>query len=470
MSYSTFLETKRQYGADDGFEPVWMPDFLYPFQRDLCDWSIRKGRSAVFADCGLGKTPMQLVWAENVVRKTNKPVLVLTPLAVSYQTCDEAAKFGIDAMRSSDGKFSGNRVVVTNYERLHYFDSDDFSGVVCDESSILKNFNGQRKAEITEFMRRCPYRLLCTATAAPNDFDELGTSSEALGYLGYHDMLSRFFRQTTNKDHLGWGRTKYRLKGHAFDGFWRWVCSWSRSIRTPLDLGYDDDTFVLPSLNVQQHVVPCSRPRDGMLFVIPANTMQEQRDERRMTIEGRCEKVAELVRGHDSSVIWCHLNDEGDLLERTIPDAVQVSGKDSDDAKEQKLRGFQNGSIKRLVTKSKIAGWGLNWQHCSHMTTFPSHSFEQYYQSVRRLYRFGQTRQVSVDVVTTPGEETVIKNMTRKQDQADDMFSRLVLHMHDALHIERDNGFSKKEKVPSWLSNGKKSRTRMRSTTATVVR
>ena len=295
--YRQFIDRKMQHNTGDGFKPYWIPDWLFDFQRDLTTWSIKNGRTAMFADCGMGKTPMQLVWAENVVRHTNKPVVILTPLAVSGQTLEEAKKFGINASKSIGS--SGSNIFITNYERLHHLDPNQFSGVVCDESSIIKNYAGKRRAEITEFMRRLPYRLLCTATAAPNDYVELGTSSEALGYLGCQDMITRFFKQETSKDHLGWGRTKYRLREYGRQSFWRWVCSWSRSIRKPSDCGFDDGEFILPELTVNQTIVECSVPRDGMLFVMAARDLREQREERRLTINERCDRVSELVADHD---------------------------------------------------------------------------------------------------------------------------------------------------------------------------
>lgn len=441
-----------QLGGNHGFAPLWMPDFLFDFQRALVEWATRKGRDAIFADCGLGKTPMQLVWAENVVRHTNKPVLILTPLAVSSQTVREAEKFGVECRRSPDGAaYPG--INITNYERLHYFNAHDFAGVVCDESSILKSFDGVRRSEITEFMRKLPYRLLCTATAAPNDYIELGTSSEALGYLGHVDMLNRFFKNDMNNSATGraYGEVlKWRFKGHAEDPFWRWVCSWARAARRPSDLGFDDGRFILPQLIETQHVVEARTLPDGTLFALPAVGMKEQRDERRRTIAERCEKVASLLRD-EPALIWCHLNPEGDLLERIIPDAVQVSGADSDDAKEEKFSGFASGAIKYLITKPKIGAWGLNFQHCAHLTFFPSHSFEQYYQGVRRCWRFGQKRPVRVDVVTTEGEREVMANLQRKAAAADKMFSRLVARMNEQLHIERTTQFHEQERVPAWL-------------------
>lgn len=454
MSYEAFLDSKMQRGADSGFAPLWMPDNLFDFQRELVEWAVLKGRAAIFADCGLGKTPMGLTWASNVARKTGKPTLYLTPLAVGAQTIREAHKFGVEATHSREGSAAGH-VVVTNYERLHYFNSADFGGVVCDESSILKSFNGQRKTEITAFMRQVPYRLLQTATAAPNDYVELGTSSEALGYMGHMDMLNRFFKNDLNNSAQGRMRgevIKWRLKGHAEEPFWRWVCSWARAIRRPSDLGFNDDAFILPPLNEVEHLVIANTLPEGALFAMPAVGLQEQREERRRTVQERCERIAALVNNTGQpALVWCHLNEEGDTLAKLIPDAVQVAGSDSDDAKEDRLTAFAEGRARVLVTKPKIGAWGLNFQHCNHVTFFPSHSFEQYYQAVRRCWRFGQKRAVKVDIVTTEGERGVMKNLQRKADQADEMFSRLVAEMNHALHIERANQLTKKVEVPSWL-------------------
>jgi hypothetical protein len=384
-------------------------------------------------------------------------VLIITPLAVSKQTVREGAKFGIECSRSYDGKLSG-KIVVTNYERLHYFNPDDFSGVVCDESSILKNFSGARRQEITNFMRKMEYRLLCTATAAPNDYTELGTSSEALGIFGFMDMLSMFFKNTQNtidtKRHwaqTGGGAPQWRFKKHAELPFWKWVASWSRAVRRPSDIGFADDVFVLPPLIENEHVITCSRPLDGKLFVEPARCLFEQRQERRETIRERCETAANLVNNNSVAVVWCHLNEEGDLLEKIIPGAVQVKGSMDDEKKEDALLDFADGNIRVLITKPKIRCFGLNWQHCSHMTFFPSHSYEQYYQAVRRCWRFGQKNAVTVDIVTTEGELGVLKNLQRKAKAADKMFSSLVSVMNESAAINTDVKSIKME-VPRWAA------------------
>lgn len=467
--YAAFLERKAQLGTDDGFAPDSLPGFLFDFQRSLVEWALRGGRRAIFADCGLGKTPMQLAWADAVTRHANRPVLIVTPLAVSHQTVREGAKFGIEVRRSDDGTIRPG-INVTNYERLHLFNPADVVGTVCDESSAIKSFDGKRRAIVTEYMRRQPFRLLCTATAAPNDYIELGTSSEALGHLGHMDMLGRFFKNDNNTvdTRARWaasGQTingavrhvrrdpGWRFKGHAEDGFWRWVASWARAMRRPSDLGFDDTRFVLPPLVQNEHLVETRTIRPGMLFDVPAIGFHEEREEQRRTIQERCERVAALVNDTGApAVAWCHLNTEGDLLAKLIPDAVQVSGADSDDAKERAFLDFAAGNTRVIITKGKIAAYGLNWQHCAHMTFFPSHSYEQFYQGVRRCWRFGQERPVVVDIVTTEGGREVMANLQRKAEQADEMFSRLVAHMGDALTVRAQSTYDVPSEVPAWLS------------------
>lgn len=472
--YAAFLDRKSQLGGEHGFAPLWMPDFLFDFQQSLVEWAIRKGRAAIFADCGLGKTPMQLVWAENVVRHTNKPVLILTPLAVGGQTLIEGEKFGVACVRSRDGVIPpGAQIIISNYEQLHHFTPSDFAGVVCDESSILKHYSGATQGAVTRFLLKIPFRLLCTATAAPNDYVELGTSSEALGMLGYSDMLSRFFKQTDNKPSLmedikDWraGRSgqhfaklsfrvsqsigQWRLKGHAESPFWRWICSWARACRRPSDLGFDDARFVLPELTEREHIVTPHHAPDGMLFTIPAIGLREERAERRRTLDERCDLVADLVNHDRPAVVWCHLNSEGDRLVKAIHGSQQVRGADSDEAREEAYRAFASGQLRVLVIKPKIGAWGLNWQHCDHVVTFASHSYEQYYQSVRRCWRFGQRSPVTVDIVATEGERNVQANMTRKAHGADHMFSALVAEMQQAMHVARSIPGTLPVEVPVW--------------------
>ena len=353
---------------------------------------------------------------------------------------------------------------IINYERLHHFDAANYAGVVLDESSILKSFDGSYRSHITEFMRKLPYRLLCTATAAPNDYIELGTSSEALGELGYTDMLMRFFKNDQNtvqpmRRHLI-GKNfrdpepmveKWRFKAHAETYFWRWVCSWGRAVRKPSDLGFSDGAFILPALTERQHLVDARTLADGMLFPVQAVGLKEQREERRRTIVERCERAAELADTGKPALIWCHLNPEGDLLQKLVKNSIQVSGRDSDEAKEEKFAAFVSGQAKQLITKPKIGAWGLNFQHCNHVLSFPSHSFEQYYQGIRRCWRFGQANEVISDIVTTQGEQSVLENLQRKSAAADKMFSMLVAEMNNAMNVDRTMRGTQSVEVPAWL-------------------
>lgn len=454
MEYQKFIDSRSQIGWNHGFKPLFMPDFLFDFQGALTEWAIETGRALLMEDCGLGKTPQFLVWAENVVRHANKPVLILAPCAVAPQIVREAVKFNIEAHHSRDGKPCKN-ITVTNYEQLHKFNWQDFGGVVCDEAGILKNFKGKLKSEIIAFMRKIPYRLLATATAAPNDYIELGNHSEALGNLGFMDMLNKYFKNDQNNSKVGRHRgveTKFRLKGHAEIPFWRFIASFSRAVRKPSDIGFDDGAFTLPPLTEVEHIVEAKRLAEGMLFALPAIGLKEEREERRRTITERCEFAASLVNDTGKPFIsWCHLNDEGDMLEKLIPDAVQISGKDSDERKEEKFLAFVTGQARGIVTKGEIGAWGLNFQHCNHMTAFPSHSFEQYYQMVRRCWRFGQKNPVIMDMVTTEGEQRVIKNHQRKALKADLMFSNLITHMNNAIQLNNADLHTKTLLLPSWM-------------------
>lgn len=457
MSYQEFLERKAQLVNTGGFEPIDLPEHLFPFQLFLVEWAVRQGRGAIFADCGLGKTPMSLAWADQVYRETGKPVLLLTPLAVGFQIVSEAEKFGHDAALSRNGQVAAP-ITVTNYEQLAKFNHEQFGGVICDESSAIKAFEGTTRAQVTEFMRRIQYRLLGTATAAPNDYIELGTSSEALGSLGYMDMLTRFFvndnRSVSSRGRTAGGKSiDWRLKGHAEEPFWKWVSSWARAIRRPSDFGFSDNGYQLPELVENVTVVEPRMSRPDTLFDMPAVGLAEEREETRRTLTERCEAAAAaLERGDGPAVAWCHLNDESALLTKLIPGAVEVSGSDSDDAKEEKLVAFSSGEIPVLVTKPVIGAWGLNWQHAHRMTYFPSHSYEQLYQAERRMLRFGQTSNVRVDFITTPGGERVLENLRRKSRQADQMFARLVQHMKEALHIGAHR-YEQEMEVPEWLAS-----------------
>lgn len=454
--YAAFLASKAQLAHSGGFEPTNLPDHLFDYQRELVAWAVRQGRAALFADCGLGKTPMSLAWADQIHNRTGKPVLILTPLAVGFQIVSEARKFGHDAALSRDGKITAP-IAVTNYEQLNKFDPDDFAGVVCDESSAIKSFEGSRRAEVTEFMRRIQYRLLGTATAAPNDYIELGTSSEALGHLGYMDMLSRFF---TNKNRsvssrgrgMGGEAIEWRLKGHAEGPFWQWVSSWARAIRRPSDYGFSDAGHILPELITREHIIEARESAPGALFDVPAHGLREEREENRRTLTERCEAAAAALSDADTAVAWCHLNDESALLAKLIDGAVELAGSESAESKEEKLQAFTEGQIRVLVTKPALGAFGLNWQHSHRATYFPSHSYEQWYQAVRRMLRFGQTQPVEIDVITTEGGSRVLANLQRKAAQSDEMFSELVAHMNSARAIDPHTDYTNRMELPSWIA------------------
>jgi hypothetical protein len=379
--------------------------------------------------------------------------LILTPLAVAFQFIKEAEKFGIDDVEySRDGKFS-KKIVIANYERLHYFNTSDFDCVICDESSILKNFDGAIKANITSFMKKSKYRFLSTATPSPNDFVELGTSSEALGYLGYTDMLTKFF--TNNEDtispmNIG---TEWILKGHARENFFKWVSGWSVSMRKPSDLGFDDSKHILPELIVNYHSIRNEEnwAVNGQvpLFAQVATRLTEVRIENKLTISQRCEKAVELTEPYETSVYWCNLNNEGDLLQSLDKSSYQIKGAMDIDEKEEILVGFFKGEIKRLITKPKMTAFGLNWQHCSHTVYFPTFSYEQYYQAIRRFWRFGQTKDVIVDLVFSDGQKRVLDSLLAKTEKANQLFSKLNINLHQNFEINKTN-FDKKIILPSW--------------------
>lgn len=429
--YAEFLASKAAVDPMTGLSDIPpLNPLLFPFQHDIVAWALRRGRAAIFADCGMGKTPMQLEWARHVPGR----VLILTPLAVAAQTVREAAKFGIDGVAYSRSSDSNARIVVTNYEMLDRFSPDDFAGVVLDESSILKAFDGKTRTKIIETFAQTPYRLACTATPAPNDYMELGNHAEFLSVMARTEMLSMFFV------HDGGETQKWRLKGHAETDFWRWLCSWAVMIRKPSDLGYEDGDFVLPEMVMHEVAVKIENPTQGFLFPVEAQTLQERLAARRDTIEERVAHCAAIVKESDRPfLVWCNLNSESEALTRAIPGAVEVKGSDSVEDKEANLRGFSEGTIRVLVTKPSIAGHGLNWQHCSDMAFVGlSDSYEQFYQAVRRCWRFGQKRAVNVYSITAETEGAVVANLKRKEADAAKMAENMVEHMHDlneaALH------------------------------------
>ena len=430
MEYKEFLERKRHSIGDFGFEANFIPDIAFDFQRHVIEKAVRKGRIAVFLDTGLGKTLVQLSIAQNVVNHTNKKVLILTPLAVAFQFILEAEKIGIDDIEySKDGKHT-KKIVICNYERLHYFDSNDFGCIILDESSILKNFDGKIKNQITSFIKKVPYRFLSTATPSPNDFIELGTSSEALGYMGYMDMLGKFFKNnqgsvdSTNRN-IG---EKFYLKPHAEKDFFAWVNQWSIMAKMPSDLGFSNERYKLPELITNKHVVKneSTVTVDGQvqLFNIIAKSFHEVRHEQKQTEKERCEKAIELAHGK-TSVYWCNTNNESAILKGLDSEAVEIIGSQSIDKKEEILKAFADGEIKRLITKAKMTGMGLNWQHCNHSVFFPTWSYEQYYQAVRRFWRFGQKKPVTIDMVISDGQTRVLEALQQKTQKAIELHQKL---------------------------------------------
>ncbi len=459
LDYTAFLAHKTGLKPGTGFKPIEIPDIAKPFQGHLCDWAIRQGAAGIYAACGLGKTLMQFVVGDNVVRHTNGKFLIVTPLAVAYQTEREARKFGFDAKVSRDGKVHPC-ITITNYERLHYFNPADFVGAALDESSGIKAFGGKRRKQITRFFNTLPYRSLYSGTPSPNDFIELGTQSECLGVMAQSEMLNYFFRETQYMRHTVfregdfWNTTKWHFKPHSEQPFWRWVSSWARAVRLPSDLGFDDEGYVLPPLEYVQSIVDVPYIPPGELFPRPAVTLQEQKAEAKITTRERCEKVAELVNDGKPAIVWCQLNEEGTTLAGLIPDSIEVAGRHSDDFKEQALNDFALGKYRVLITKPKIACWGMNYQHCAHMTFFPTHSYEQFHQGISRCHRFGQKERVLVDVVSSPGEAHVIEGLGIKIEQADRMFKSLCKYMHDATAMYESDRHTQTVILPSWLGNG----------------
>lgn len=432
-----------------------MPDSAFDFQRYMIGKGTIKGRQGIFADTGLGKTLINLAISHNIVRATNKRVLILTGLAVAFQFLDEAERIGVpDIEHTKDGRHS-LKIVVCNYERLHLLDPSDYVAVMLDESSILKNFDGKIRDQVVAFMKRVQYRFLFTATPSPNDFIELGNSSEALGYMGYMDMLGKFFKSNqnsvdSNNRNIG---EKFYLKPHAERDFFAWVNQWSIMVKKPSDIGFSDEGYDLPPLIENCHVVHNETQwaigGQSALFAMPAKTMAEVREEQKLTVRQRCEKAVDLAHGK-TSVYWCNLNEESALLKKMDSEAEEIQGGMSIDRKEELLVAFAKGQIKRLVTKAKMTGMGLNWQHCNHTVFFPTWSYEQKYQAIRRFWRFGQKSPVTVDMVISDGQERVVEALEQKTQKAIELYGNLVAATNrDFTHVVR--GFDNQVTVPGFL-------------------
>ena len=428
--YEQFIKSKRAPEQSRGIEqPSDINPLLYDWQRDVVKWSLQKGQAAIFADCGLGKTPMQLAWADQVERHTKQPVLILAPVAVSDQTIREGGKFNVDVTRADSQDDVGARgVYITNYERLHKFNAGSFGGVVLDESSILKSFTGKTRTQIIDEFKRTDFKLACTATPSPNDHTELGNHSEFLGVMDRKEMLATFFvHDSSSSASRGW-----RLKGHARNKFWEWVATWAVSLKSPSDIGYDGSRYELPELNIREAIVTVDHKKadKGMLFRLPAASLSELRKEERETVQQRCQKVADIVTDDEPWIVWCHRNDESSTMVNLIDDAVEVTGSDNAEDKARKMLAFSNGDIRVLVTKPSIAGFGMNWQHCQKMAFVGlTHSYEKFYQAVRRCWRFGQDDEVDCHVVVAETQTKVLDSIKRKQRDADKMNDQMIKAM-----------------------------------------
>lgn len=436
-NYQDFLKKKQIIVNPCGIEvnPADLNPMLFDWQKSIVRWALIRGRAAIFADCGLGKTPMQLEWAHQVPGK----VLILAPLAVAEQTCREGKKFNIPVEHQREPAITESKIVITNYEKLHKFSPEGFSGIVLDESSILKAFDGVTRKQIQDFAKDIPYRLACTATPAPNDLIELLNHAEFLNIMSGKEIIALFFKQDGNTTHA------WRLKGHAHNAFYKWLAQWSIAIRKPSDIGYDDGKFVLPPLNMKSEVVD-GAITEGFLLPVDASTMDERRKARRGSIESRVKLCADIVTSSDEKfIVWCDLNGESEAIKKAIPGAVEVKGTDSVEHKENSMLDFAAGKIRVLVSKPTICGFGMNFQVC-HNVVFVglSDSYEQFYQAIRRCWRFGQTKPVSCHIITANNEGAVVENIKRKEKQAGEMFDNLVKEM--SLY-EEVNKHSKREEM-----------------------
>ena len=463
LDYSEFVARKLSSVPPTGIaKRVDLPAGLFDFQEAMVRWALRRGRAAIFADTGLGKSRMQLAWADAVHRETGRDVLILAPLAVAAQTVAEGAEIGVTVHQCRDGSEVQPGITITNYDRLHRFDASRFEAVVLDESSIIKHHTSKTLALLLEAFAQTPFKLCATATPAPNDWTELGTHAEFLGICTQTEMLAEYFV------HDGGETQSWRLKGHARQQFWRWIASWAALVRKPEDLGFDGARYVLPDLHVRQHTTASSghdQAATGLLFALEANTMSERRDARRASLDGRVSACAAMVNAdREPWIVWCDLNAEGDALRSAIPDAVEIRGSDDPEVKEQRLLDFAAGRIRVLVTKPSIAGFGLNWQHCARMAFVGvTDSWEAYYQAVRRCWRFGQTREVAVHIFASDLEGAVVNNLQRKERDALAMAEALSAETHDAVMqevtgvVRQSNPYSpdRTVSIPAWLVSEK---------------
>jgi superfamily II DNA or RNA helicase len=425
VEYESFVNSKSKASKDSGFEPNLSRYPLFDYQVPITKWCCRRGRAALFADTGLGKTIMQLAWADQVAKHTNIPVLVVAPLAVSEQTIDQGAQFGIEVERYQGDEVSGPKIIITNYEQLHKIHESMFSGVVLDESSILKNSDGKTRRMITSMFSQTPYRLSCSATPSPNDFMELGTQAEFLGIMSQVEMLAMFFI------HDGSDTSKWRLKGHGKKKFFEWLATWAIFITKPSDIGFDDTAHDLPELVFHEHIID-SGITDG-LFAPIATGLLERNRARKDTVQARVEEAATIANGiKGKCLVWCHLNDESERLKSEIDGGVEVKGSDSPEHKTKSMVGFAKGDVNKLISKPSICGFGMNFQACNHMIFVGlSDSWEQFYQAVRRCWRYGQKKPVHVHIISADVEGAVLTNIKRKEAQHKQLMKEMLAIMRD---------------------------------------
>lgn len=431
MTYEEFLKTKDFKTVRAGFECDELNENLFDYQKAIVKWALRKGRCALFEDTGMGKTIQQLAWADAVCKHTNGSVLILAPLAVSKQTVKEAERFGITAKLAESQEDCIQGINVTNYEKIHKFDTDEFQGIVLDESSIMKSYSGKTTKDLQERFIHTPYKLCCTATPSPNDYTEIGTTCEFLGVMPRSEMLSTFFINNMLKEHIGW-----RLKRHAEKEFFKWMATWAMTIDNPSNIGFDGSAFILPELNIQTHILD-SEPDENRLFAAFAETLTERRQARKKSLADRVKLTSEIVKDTEQCLVWCDFNYESEELKNTIPNSVEVKGSDTSQHKENTMIGFSNGTVKTLISKPSICGFGMNWQNCHDMVFCGlSDSFEQFYQAVRRCYRFGQKEQVNVHVIISEAETNVLTNIQRKQAEHNRMKEEMIAIMSDISKAE----------------------------------
>lgn len=454
--YEQFIKGKQAADVPTGFDCDVPVGPLFDFQAACVKWALKRGRSALFADTGLGKTAMQTAWAHAVAAHTGGNIIIAAPLCVAQQTVEEAAKFGITVKycRAQDQVEPG--ITITNYEMLEHFDLGSFVGVVLDESSILKGQTSKTRAYIVDAFRSMPYKLSCTATPSPNDYIELGNQAQFLGVMSAQEMLATFFT------HDGGDTSKWRLKGHGKTRFWEWMATWAICIRNPSDLGFDGSRYELPPLNMIEHTVSGGELLEGQLFAVTAQSLTERRQAKKSSMDDRLELAASIANATDQPVIvWCHMNEESERLTKLIPGAVEVTGAMTIDQKTKNVMAFTHSEARVLVSKSSICGFGMNWQHCNNMIfAGMDDSFEKYYQAVRRCHRFGQKRRVNVHIITAETEGAVKANIERKQSQANEMAGEMVAHMRGITRRQIEGARSNTENyaptlpmmIPAWLT------------------